>query len=368
MASIRPSSVRGLPMALTLALCCGTASAQSLTWIGTLGGNASRAHAISDDGSVLTGFAVSSSGHTIPVNWSNGAFTDLGDLGIEHGWSLGLSGDGAVAVGFSGSSGFRWSSGAMTPFGTTDGQASGASYDGSVLCGWINTTTSPIYGRAFIWTSASGIQDIGTLGGTRSWAKKVSDDGSIAVGRAHDAAGNQRAFRWTAAGGMQALGGAGSDANNISPEGSAIVGWNNGFACKWTSSGGFQDLSGTLGFSAANAASTNGDLIVGWRLGSTTREAIMWSALGAQNMNTVFASQLSPGSMLWDASDVSPDGRYIVGYGWNAVTGREEGYIIDTVPTPSSLVALGGASVLVRPRRRASLARSREQLYGTVTR
>lgn len=346
-------SVRNASFALALALSCGSAGAQSLTWIGTLGGSASRAHAISDDGSILTGFATSSSGHVIPINWSGGVFTDLGDLGVEHGWSLGISGDGSVAVGFSGSSAYRWSAGVMTALGATNGQASGASYDGSVLCGWLNTSTGPIYNHAFIWTSATGVQDIGTLGGTRSWAKKVSDDGSIAIGRALDASGSQCAFRWTAAGGMQAIGGAGSDPNNISPDNSVIVGWNNGRATKWTTAGGMQDIGGTLGISAANAASTLGDVLVGWSLGTSSLEAIMWSALGTQNMNTVFASQLSAGSVLWEGTDITPDGRYIVGYGWNGATGREEGFIIDTVPAPSTLMAVLGGSLLVSSRRRS---------------
>lgn len=349
----RSSSVRGLSLALALAVSCGAAGAQSLTWIGTLGGSASRAHEVSHDGSKLTGFADSPAG-PIPINWSNGVFTDLGDLGIEYGWSIGLSGDGSTAVGFSGSSAFRWSGGTMTAFGSTDGQASGASYDGSVLCGWINTSTSPIYGRAFVWTSATGVQDIGTLGGTRSWAKKVSDDGSFVVGRSLDASGGQRAFKWTAAGGMQAIGGVGSDPSSISPDGSVIVGWNNGRACKWTTAGGPIDIAGSMGISAASAASTNGDMIVGWMLGATSREAIMWTPLGAQNMNTVFAGVLSSGSVLWEGTDITPDGRYIVGYGWNAATGREEGFILDTVPTPSALATLLGAAVLVRPRRRSS--------------
>jgi probable HAF family extracellular repeat protein len=49
---------------------------------------------------------------------------------------------------------------------------------------------------------------LGTLPGydTSSVAYGVSADGSVVVGCAENAAGQQRAFRWTASGGMQDLG------------------------------------------------------------------------------------------------------------------------------------------------------------------
>jgi probable HAF family extracellular repeat protein len=55
------------------------------------------------------------------------------------------------------------------------------------------------------------MQDLGTLGGSGSWAYGVSADGSVVVGWAYNAAGRSRAFRWTAAGGMQDLGTLGGD-------------------------------------------------------------------------------------------------------------------------------------------------------------
>jgi probable HAF family extracellular repeat protein len=50
------------------------------------------------------------------------------------------------------------------------------------------------------------MQDLGTLpGGYYSVASGVSADGAVVVGRAGNAAGQDRAFRWTAAGGMEDL-------------------------------------------------------------------------------------------------------------------------------------------------------------------
>jgi probable HAF family extracellular repeat protein len=108
--------------------------------------------------------------------------------------------------------------------------------------------------RAFRWTAARGMQDLGTLGGDRSWANGVSADGSVVVGGAKDAAGQQRAFRWTAARGME-------------------------------------------------------------------------------DLNITYAHLLTDGSKLYGANAISPDGRYIVGYGYNAATGREEAFLLDTQGT-----------------------------------
>jgi probable HAF family extracellular repeat protein len=141
------------------------------------------------------------------------------------------------------------------------------------------------------------MQDLGTLpGGCCSEAFGVSADGSVVVGWARNAAGEYRAFRWTAAEGMQDLGTLGGDlsgARGVSADGSVVVGWAENAdwqwrAVRWTASGGMEDL------------------------------------------NTTYASLLTNGSVLSVASAISPDGRYIVGWGWNAATGRTEAYLLDT--------------------------------------
>jgi probable HAF family extracellular repeat protein len=48
--------------------------------------------------------------------------------------------------------------------------------------------------------------DLGTLGGTTSYAYACSSDGSVIVGMSYTVAAYAHAFRWTQAGGMVDLG------------------------------------------------------------------------------------------------------------------------------------------------------------------
>ena len=59
--------------------------------------------------------------------------------------------------------------------------------------------------------------------------------------------------------------------------------------------------------------------------------AFRWTAAGGmEDLNITYASLLTRGSYLEWASAISPDGRYIVGWGYNAGTGRREGFLLDT--------------------------------------
>lgn len=141
------------------------------------------------------------------------------------------------------------------------------------------------------------MQDLGTLGGDWSEARSISADGSVIAGRAQDSEGRWRAFRWSAAGGMQNLevlpGGYESEAFGISADGRVVVG-----------------------------RSENRDYC--WRV-------FRWHIdKGMEDLNTIFARLLTDGSRLDVAYAASANGRYIVGKGFNAATGRMEGYLLDT--------------------------------------
>ncbi len=142
------------------------------------------------------------------------------------------------------------------------------------------------------------MQDLGTLDGARSVALGVSSDGMVAVGMVLNASGVPRAFRWTPEEGMQDL-------------------------------GTLPDYSYRISATGVSAA---GRVVMGWAENdSGWRRPFRWTpAGGMEDLNITYASLLTDGSRLVNASAVSPDGRYIVGWGYNASTRREEGFLLDT--------------------------------------
>ncbi len=74
--------------------------AQSIIWLGTLGGNESQALDISSDGSVVVGWAKDSTNKRRAFRWtSTNGMEDLGTLGGPESIAYGVSSDGSVIVG-----------------------------------------------------------------------------------------------------------------------------------------------------------------------------------------------------------------------------------------------------------------------------
>lgn len=229
------------------------------------------------------------------------------------------------------------------------------SADGSILLGSAVVSGAE---RAFVWSGAQAeyIQPPSYFLSTTPYG--LSPDGSVAVGYAFytsggGSAGETRAFRWSAATGSQLLpqlaGANYSRAHAAALNGNVIVGVSfvNGIAkmTRWQGNS-VQDL-GTLSgyyYTEATDVSELGNIAVGYAYDGDNYRAVLWtSTQGLQDMNVRYAHLLSPGSYLMTAKAISHNGRYVVGMGYNAQSGREEPYLLTTGLEDSCLRPEGDA-------------------------
>ena len=161
--------------------------------------------------------------------------------------------------------------------------------------------------HAVTWTPAGGIVDLGTLGGWNSEAVAVSSNDhvvgwsetTLTVGTPIPAGGPVHAFVWTSADGMidlGTLGGANSVAVAVNGVGQ-VVGWSDTtfesdppvHAFSWTQTGGMVDL-GTLGGSDSEARDVNtlGQVVGVSRLPNGDRHGFSWAAsTGVLDLGTI---------------------------------------------------------------------------------
>lgn len=318
--------------------------------------NLSYGNAVSSDGSVVVGISTSEHEGAWTMEayrWEDGEMTGLGFLSGENFFSnaYGVSADGTIVVGLTTSDtgdpneAFRWENGEMTGLGTLEGhvesQALGISADGSVIAG-ISSSGPDGGSEAFRWEDGK-MEGLGFLpGGSFSTAWGISADGSVIVGESDSPEGVQAAF-WDADG-ITALGVLPGDdfasmANAASADGSVIVGMSSsanatdsppfggeGFRWKDGVMEPLGDLPGGSFWSNPQAVSADGSIVVGFsgtedEDGWPTFRAFIWTEeRGMQNLMTVLEEEydLDLGGWILDtAYGISPDGKIIVGVGFN---------------------------------------------------
>jgi probable HAF family extracellular repeat protein len=343
-------------MGLCLLLACG--SAQRFNWLGPI-----EVRAVSN-ASIVAGKGSNDTGGVRAVRAHRRLGAELqGTLGGNHSETWSITGNGLTVVGFS-----TLSNGALRAYrqqplgglqnlgvlaGNTDdpyywSEARDVSADGKTVVGRSIDAQGRL--RAFRWSEADGMQDLGTLGGVHSGAYGVSADGSTIVGYADDAQGRMRPFRWTQSGGMHDLGtfgGSIGDAWATSADGQIVVGaahnaqgqWR---AFRWTPTDGLEALPGLGGAeSGVRDISADGKVMVGLARNAQGQwRAVRWTAAGVQDLTQAYASLIGQGSYLEVAQGVSANGRYIVGHGYNAATQRTEAYILETEPPRPGTIRL----------------------------
>ena len=322
-------------------------SAQRLYWLGTTGGN-SYATGVSNDGLTVVGEANGNA-----VVWDRAANTII----TVYNGSSAMSGcvaTGAIAVGltypypyqtpfmWTRQSGFRWLPpypefgwcADITPSGAYAVGKARSPSGNNLAAVWDLTQNPPVY-RTYGFGTSSG-EAYGVSDDGRTLAAFLSNYRGVVFRLKPDFTVDWHFFL------LPAPGHYGCVPREISEDGSVVVGnsgnlWGGSYypamwraASNWT-----PELLANLGGSAGEAWDIRGGVIIGF---STTpsgeRRAVRWQLNTAttqvEDLNQTYAALLTDGSVLRSANAFSPNGRFIVGWGRNAATGRDEAFLLDT--------------------------------------
>jgi len=349
--------------AMLLAIVAGTAVAThvhaappTILNLGVLpGGASSNGSAISNDGTVVTGYSSVVVGSTLPnyaFRWtSSGGMVNLGvPFGLQTSAANSMDFAGNAVAGNASNRQFRWTSGGgmqnlgLLPGGTL-GLATGISGDGSIVCGWSNALDGNTY--ATRWTSGGGMVNLGTLpGGTQgSSAYGISSDGSTIVGGSTWAGTGYRACRWLPGNVVQNI----NTIAVVSDSRAVAISRNNGVIVGTATIGGvervfrYTNVMADLGWPAGTFSSTpsqtnyDGKVITGRAsVGTNQWRALYWSTnTGMQNLNTYLASLGTnmTGWVLTQSWGVSGDGSAIAGTG--EYFGQTRAFLIQGLPCPT---------------------------------
>ena len=310
----------------------------------------------------------------------------LGDLpgGAKESLPRTISGDGAVVVGWSsGSVGginniypFRWTQteGMVALPGGPVGDALIVSRDGSTIFGidW----TAPEDSKFYRWRDDEGLVPLPNNDPPIGGIAASSADGTFLVGYfGADAA------IWSEETGTVMIdplpGYSNGQAIAVSADGSVVAGYCRGAehseAFRWTEETGVVGLGGLPGgdfFSKAYGMTGDGSIIVGYTTKMDApypynRKAFIWDAThGMRGLQDLLINQHALGPELegWSlarATDISDDGRLIVGRGHNPAGDYVGWRAVIPEPSTAVLAAMGCLSLLIFGCRRRRLNRKR---------
>lgn len=325
--------------------------------IGTLGGDATLANDLNNAGQVAGG-SIRTDGSEHAFVWSaGGGMLDLGVVsGADNSRAQAINNLGVVtghteAIDFVHA--FRWSAadgiedlGAYTK-GLASISSGTALNDAGLIAGDSNTADNET--QVFTWTRTSGLVNIDNLDSFDSRAVAVGAKGEVAGSRIPAGSTDflYRAYFWTPATGMLDLGKAGgteSFAMAMSPNAHLAVLVNTAEGTQrsrsWTRSGGMRDI-GTLGGRWARAIELNnkGQLVGYSDNKAQESRAFVWSArTGMIDLNTRLR-RAPPGLVLEDAVAINDSGAIVASSNAGLVLlkpgrGGQDGHAVGPIKAP----------------------------------
>lgn len=272
--------------------------------LGTLGGSNSSAADINDLGQTVGFSYLGGNLGPVPTVWHNHSITSLSPNVQSFSRARGINNSGQI-VGELDNSATLWSAGDSTYLGSLGGLsiASDINNSGKIVGNYFVGNSyergNPIR-HATMWYENS-ITDLGTLGGTNSYAVAINDFGLI-VGT--------------------------SDTNNDTTAHATL--WNGST---------IKDLGKLTGSKSSNANGINNvGQIVGesFSYDSNTNFATMWYGDSIINLNSLLDSDVvSAGWVLSEANDINDYGQ-IIGNAFNHKTGQIRAFMLTPVPEPES--------------------------------
>jgi len=338
--------MRKAPFLLSLAFVgtlLSSLNAQQLFWLGTIGGSSS-ATGVSNDGLTVVGEANGNA-----VVWDRAANTIITVYNGSSAMS-GCDATGEIAVGlvnpgyysyqtpfmWTRQAGFQW----LPPY-PNFGWCADITPSGAIVAGKARSPSGD--NLPALWDLRQDPPVLRTyavgVGMSAGEAYGISDDGRTIVVFGHGSGWGYRGvvFRLKPISGHY-----GCVPRDISEDGSVAVGnsgniWGGSYyPAMWRASNNWApELLANLGGSAGEAWDIRGGVIIGF---STTpsgeRRAVRWqlgtATTQVEDLNQTYAALLTNGSVLRSANAFSANGRYIVGWGYNAATGRDEAFLLDT--------------------------------------